>query len=310
MGNEDQVFNLNNIKDNGKVNFSELVAEARIASIVAEEEELEQKDTEVQKLKHKTKELLGQMLELKEQDKEEERREVRNEIVVLNLRLVTQVLKKYGYFSPDKFQNGCVGLLKAADTFNPEKEVPFSNYAAFCIETEIRLAFRKQNRAFESKVQGYLDSLDAPSEYENGDAADKHDLTADPLSDAEFDAILGEADIDTLFYDIIIPCIEEYGQRSKDLDMELWRSLQLQYFLEMSSVDSQRQRITFTEMAKRLDTTPQNIRARHKKVLQLVREACEDYGFCVGASGGVYYEDDYRPHPVRVSKREAGKSWR
>lgn len=303
-------LNLNNTKSNGKINFGKLITEARVDSIIKEEEELLQRDSTIAQLKEETMKQLYRMQECREAGREEERREIRNEVVVNNLRLVTQVLKKYGYFSPDKFQNGCIGLLKAADTFNIDKGVPFHNYAAFCIETEIRLAFKRVNRMFESKHKGYLDSLDAPAEYGNGDTANKHDLITDPLSEQEFDEILEEAGIDTLFYDIIIPCIDEYGQRSKDLDMEQWRALELQYFLEMSAVDSQRQRITFTEMARRLGSTPQNIRSRHKKVLELVRQACIDYGFCVGAAGGVYYADENSKHPVRVSKRRAEANWR
>lgn len=288
-----------------KINFAEQVSEVRVEQIVAEERELAKSSPEVQQLKARTKELLEQM---KAADTTEEFRELRNEVVVLNTRLVTQVLKKYGSFSQDKFQNGCVGLLKAADTFDSEKEVPFHNYAAFCIEMEIRAAFKKNSRMFESKAQGYLDSLDAPTEYGNGDSVDKHDLAEDIMSAEQFDNILEEADIQTLFYDIILPCIETYGRKTKDLDVELWRALELQYFMEMAAVDSQRQRITFTAMAEQLGSTPQNLRARHKKVMAMIKEACEDFGYCVGTYGGVYYEDA-KGRFKRVSKREAGAQW-
>ena len=262
-----------------KVNWMELVSEANVERIVKEEVEAQEKDPSIKELKERTMYNLKVMAAHAGEGNEEARREVRNDVVVDNLRLVTQVLKKYGYFSPDKFQNGCVGLLKAADTFNIEKGVPFHNYAAFCIETEIRLAFRRVNRAFESKAKGFLDSLDEPAALGNGDTIDRHEMAADEYSQQEFDAIIEEADVDTLFYQIIIPCIEEYGTRAKDIDMELWRALEIQYFIELSMEASQRQRLTFTEMAKQLGTTPQNIRARHKKVMEAIREACNDFGY-------------------------------
>lgn len=271
-----------------KVNFMEKISEANVERIIKEELELEQKDESVRLLKKRTLEKLSMMLLLEKDGRVEERREIRNEVVVDNLRLVTQVLKKYGYFSADKFQNGCIGLLKAAETFRVDKEVPFHNYAAFCIETEIRMAFKRVNRAFEGKAKGFLDSLDGPSTLGNGDSIDKHDLTVDLMAEQEFDAILEEAETETLFYQVIIPCIEAYGTRAKDLDMALWRKLEIQYFMELSMEKSQRQRLTFTEMAKQLGTTPQNIRSRHKKVTELVRETLEDMGYSYvrSAKGG------------------------
>jgi RNA polymerase sporulation-specific sigma factor len=262
-----------------KVNFMEQVAEANVARIIQEEQELEKSSMEIRALKENTRINLARMEEQRQAGNEETRREIRNTVVVDNMRLVTRVLKKYGYFSPDKFQNGCIGLLKAADTFDAEKGVPFPNYAAFCIETEVRMAFKRVNRAFESKAKGFLDSLDEPSVLGNGDTLDRHETVTDPFAEMELDSIIEEAEVDTLFYDIIIPCVEEYGTRAKDIDMEKWRDLEIQYFLELSMEKSQRQRLTFTEMANQLGTTPQNIRVRHKKVMSLIREACEAYGY-------------------------------
>jgi len=268
----------------GQPNFNELVTQARVAQLVAEEQQLEQSDAEVRRIKRETNRLIALMEQARDAGDEALKRHYRNEIVVMNLRLVTQVLRKYGYFSQDKFQNGCIGLLKAAETFDSSKEIPFSNYACFCIETEVRLAFKRVNRAFEGKKKGFLDSLDAPTYLHNGDEVDKYETIADSFAEQELDAIIDEAEVDTLFYDIIIPCIEEYGVRAKDIDMELWRRLEIQYFIELSIEHSQRQRITFTEMAARLNTTPQNIRLRHKKVLELVKQRCQEFGYKVETS--------------------------
>src|SRR5690606_6841899 len=117
---------------------------------------------------------------------EDLRRYYRNELVVLNMRLVTTVLQKYGRFSPDTFQNGCVGLLKAAETFNPERGVKFSSYACFCIETEVRLAYKTQARKFEGKNARFLDSLDEPAITSDGDQMDKYAMVPDEFAEGDF----------------------------------------------------------------------------------------------------------------------------
>lgn len=262
-----------------KINFGELVAEARVKQIVEEETALVETSSELKTLKQHTLNNLSRMAMAAEAGNEAARREIRNEVVVDNMRLVTTVLKKYGYFNPDKFQNGCIGLLKAADTFDVSKGIPFGNYAAFCIEMEIRAAFRQQSRKFEGKAAGFLDSLDAPVHAEEGRQVDKHDAVGDPYSESEFDSLVEEAELETLFYDIVIPAVQAYGTRAKDLDMELWQSLTIQYFIEMSLEDSQRQRLTLSAMAEQLGTTTQNLRVRHKKVMAAIRQGCEAYGY-------------------------------
>lgn len=261
-----------------KINFSELVAEARVKQIVEEEAALTETSDELKNLKKHTLATLHRMVIAAEAGNEVVRRELRNEVVVENMRLVTTVLKKYGYFNPDKFQNGCIGLLKAADTYDVSKDVPFGNYAAFCIEMEIRAAFRQQSRKFEGKAAGFLDSIDAPVHTDEG-AFDKHEAIGDPYSETEFDALVEDAELETLFYDIIIPAIQDYGTRAKDIDMDLWQSLTIQYFMEMSLEDSQRQRLTLSAMAVQLGTTTQNLRIRHKKVMAAIRSRCQDYGY-------------------------------
>lgn len=277
---------MTNTNGKGTVNIMEKIAEVRVKQLIEEETTLAAKDEEIQKIKEETIRLIGLMETARDKNLEEERRGFRNDIIVLNLRLVTQVLKKYGSFSQDKFQNGCIGLLKAAETFNSSKGVPFGNYACFCIETEIRMAWGKQNRAFEGKNKAFLDSLDDQALMDNGDGISKHDTIEDVQSAALFDQLIEETETDVLFYEIIMPCIAAYGKRSKEINMELWQKLELQYFMELSVEASQQKRITFTEMAVQLNTTPQNLRIRHKKVLKLVQEKCREMGYDVLVSAG------------------------
>ncbi|MBM6717096.1 sigma-70 family RNA polymerase sigma factor [Gemmiger formicilis] len=64
----------------------------------------------------------------------------RDRLISHNLRLVAHVVKKY-YSTPsgqdDLISIGTIGLIKAVDTFRPERKVRFASYASQCIENAI-----------------------------------------------------------------------------------------------------------------------------------------------------------------------------
>lgn len=71
--------------------------------------------------------------------------EARERYIKGNLRLVLSVIKRFGGSSEnadDLFQIGCVGLMKAVDNFDPQREVKFSTYAVPMIIGEIRRYLR------------------------------------------------------------------------------------------------------------------------------------------------------------------------
>ncbi|MMZ45218.1 RNA polymerase sigma-28 factor precursor [compost metagenome] len=293
-----------------QVNVAEKVSEVRVAQLIEEEKVARQRDPKIQEIVDKTNWLirgkeLAARLEL-----EDIRREIRNDIVVLNLRLVTQVLKKYGSFSQDKYQNGCIGLLKAAEQFQVDKEVPFANFACFCIETEIRMAWGKQNRAFEGKAKGFLDYIDEPSSVGNGDQMNKHEMIDDPFAAQEFDDVINSAELDELFYQCIVPSINECSMKSTSgLDLERWKELELQYFFELGREHSQAQRLTLSAIAEELGTVTQNVRSRHQKVLRQIRQRCIQRGWRVEVSGNgrarvVHNEDAF--NVWEKSRRKGG----
>ena len=72
--------------------------------------------------------------------------ELRNEVVQNNLGLVHACAKRFvgrGIEYDDLFQAGCVGLVKAADGFEPERGLCFSTYAVPLILGEMRHLFRE-----------------------------------------------------------------------------------------------------------------------------------------------------------------------
>ncbi|MBE6823907.1 MAG: sigma-70 family RNA polymerase sigma factor [Ruminococcaceae bacterium] len=69
----------------------------------------------------------------------------RNKLVEHNLRLVAHIIKKYYHCISDQddlVSIGTIGLIKAINTYNPDKKIKLSSYASRCIENEILMHFR------------------------------------------------------------------------------------------------------------------------------------------------------------------------
>ena len=76
-------------------------------------------------------------------------REARDILIERNLRLVAHVAKKYqgtDYETEDLLSVGTIGLIKAVNTFHPERGSRLATYAAKCIENEILMYLRRNNR--------------------------------------------------------------------------------------------------------------------------------------------------------------------
>ncbi|WP_188205731.1 RNA polymerase sporulation sigma factor SigE [Alkalibacillus aidingensis] len=66
-----------------------------------------------------------------------------------NLRLVVYIAKKFentGIHIEDLISIGSIGLIKAVNTFNPEKKIKLATYASRCIENEILMYLRRNNK--------------------------------------------------------------------------------------------------------------------------------------------------------------------
>lgn len=74
--------------------------------------------------------------------------QAREELIVHNLRLVVYIAKKFettGIGIEDLISIGTIGLIKAVNTFSPEKNIKLATYASRCIENEILMYLRKTN---------------------------------------------------------------------------------------------------------------------------------------------------------------------
>ena len=73
----------------------------------------------------------------------------RNKLVEHNLRLVAHIIKKYEsklVSNDDLISIGTIGLIKGIDTYSPDKGVKITTYCAKCIENEILMYFRTNNK--------------------------------------------------------------------------------------------------------------------------------------------------------------------
>lgn len=96
----------------------------------------------------------------------------RDRLIEHNLRLVAHITKKY-YAQCDDMDDlisiGTIGLIKAINTYDPEKKVKLATYASRCIENEILMYLRSMRRratevslteALESDEEGGLSLID------------------------------------------------------------------------------------------------------------------------------------------------------
>jgi RNA polymerase sporulation-specific sigma factor len=70
-------------------------------------------------------------------------------LIERNLRLVVYIARKFentGINIEDLISIGTIGLIKAVNTFNPEKKIKLATYASRCIENEILMYLRRNNK--------------------------------------------------------------------------------------------------------------------------------------------------------------------
>ncbi|WAH35524.1 RNA polymerase sporulation sigma factor SigE [Alicyclobacillus dauci] len=74
---------------------------------------------------------------------------VRSMLIERNLRLVVYIARKFentGINIEDLVSIGTIGLIKAVNTFDPTKKIKLATYASRCIENEILMYLRRNNK--------------------------------------------------------------------------------------------------------------------------------------------------------------------
>ena len=79
----------------------------------------------------------------------EKEESAKSTLIEHNLRLVVYIAKKFdntGVGVEDLISIGTIGLIKAINTFNPDKKIKLATYASRCIENEILMYLRRNNK--------------------------------------------------------------------------------------------------------------------------------------------------------------------
>lgn len=74
---------------------------------------------------------------------------IKSILIERNLRLVVYIARKFentGICIEDLISIGTIGLIKAVNTFNPDKNIKLATYASKCIENEILMYLRRNNK--------------------------------------------------------------------------------------------------------------------------------------------------------------------
>ena len=79
----------------------------------------------------------------------DEDQKARSALIEHNLRLVVYIAKKFDNTSvgvEELISIGTIGLIKASNTFKPDKNIKLATYASRCIENEILMYLRRNNK--------------------------------------------------------------------------------------------------------------------------------------------------------------------
>lgn len=137
--------------------------------------------------------------------------EVKNLLIEHNLRLVVYIARKFentGLGIEDLISIGTIGLIKAVNTFKPNKNIKLATYASRCIENEILMYLRKN-----SKTKSTV-SLYEPLNIDY----DGNELLLCDILGTEKDVVSKEIENSTE-KDLIISCIKDLPPREKEIMM-------------------------------------------------------------------------------------------
>lgn len=135
-------------------------------------------------------------------------KDAKDKLIVHNLRLVAHIVKKYYSDKSDQddlISIGTIGLIKAINTFDYEKNVRLSTYAAKCVENEILMYLRNQKKLVN---EVYIsDPIDVDKE---GNVLTLMDIitTSDNILDTVYENIRSEK---------LLKCIEKLSKREREI---------------------------------------------------------------------------------------------
>jgi RNA polymerase sporulation-specific sigma factor len=175
-------------------------------------------------------------------------------LIVHNLRLVVYISKKFestGVGMEDLISIGSIGLIKAVNTFRPDRKIKLATYASRCIENEILMFLRKASQR-RSEI-----SIDEPL---NTDWDGNELLLSDILGTEEDTVHKGiESEVEKT---LLRREIDRLGEREKMI-------------MEMRFGLNGRKEMTQKEVAQTVGISQSYISRLEKKTLKAIRENLE-----------------------------------
>ncbi|MBQ8319831.1 MAG: RNA polymerase sporulation sigma factor SigE [Clostridia bacterium] len=135
--------------------------------------------------------------------------EAKSTLIQHNLRLVVYIARKFdntGVDADDLISIGTIGLIKAINSFNPEKNIKLATYASRCIENEILMYLRRTAR-LKSEV-----SFDEPL---NTDFEGNELLLSDVLGTSA-ESVYGEIEL-SAEKEILKKALEKLSERERKI---------------------------------------------------------------------------------------------
>lgn len=177
--------------------------------------------------------------------------EAKNILIERNLRLVVYIAKKFensGINIEDLISIGTIGLMKAINSYNLEKNIKLATYASRCIENEILMFLRKNNK-IKTEV-----SIDEPINIDS----EGNDLSLGDILGTDNDSIFKAIEDDDN-KKILCKAIENLNNREKTI-------MQLRYGFD--GIDE----LTQKEVADKLGISQSYISRIEKKVINSLKK--------------------------------------
>jgi len=182
----------------------------------------------------------------------EREEEAKKLLIEHNLRLVVYIAKKFdntGIGVEDLISIGTIGLIKSIQTFNPNKNIKLATYASRCIENEILMYLRRNNK---TKLEV---SIDEPLNVD----WDGNELLLSDILGTEEDTIYKDLE-DEVEHKLLVRAINCLSSREKLI-------VQMRYGL--SSQDGEEK--TQKEVADLLGISQSYISRLEKKIMQRLK---------------------------------------
>ena len=136
----------------------------------------------------------------------------REPLITHNLRLVVYIAKKFdstGIFLEDLISIGTIGLIKAVNTFRPDKNIKLATYASRCIENEILMFLRKSSQLKNET------SIDEPLNVDG----DGNELLLSDILGSDEDIVIGNLEQE-VEYSLVLNFVKSLNKREREI-MEL-----------------------------------------------------------------------------------------